>query len=163
MRYAEKVMLHQMVQQTFIDRKAYDALSDRADSRLWFMRKSQILGGISDIIERYIFENQVIRKIADRERSELASKKDVDEEASRLYNAQTDLLREVVELKTQMIDTLKSMRHSVTLWKRYSSEDANMMIDLADQLILKLRDLSDVAGLMEKYDKPFYSNNLKFQ
>lgn len=31
MRYAEKVMLHQMVQQTFIESKSYDVLSDRAD------------------------------------------------------------------------------------------------------------------------------------
>ena len=77
MRYAEKVMLHQMVQQTFTERKAYDAFSDRADRRLWFMKKSQILGGLSDIIERYEFVNQVIRKIADRERSELTSKKDL--------------------------------------------------------------------------------------
>ena len=75
MRYAEKVMLHQMVQQTFTERKAYDAFSDRADRRLWFVKKSQILGGLRDIIERYEFEYQVIRKIADRERSELTSKR----------------------------------------------------------------------------------------
>ena len=92
MRYAEKVMLHQMVQQTFTERKGYDAFSDRADRRLWFMKKSQILGSLNDIIERYEFENQVIRKIADRERSELTSKKDLNEESSRLYNAQIELL-----------------------------------------------------------------------
>lgn len=152
-----------MVQQTFIERKAYDVLSDRADRRLWFTNKSQILGSQSDIIERYEFENQVIRKIADRERSELASKKALNEESSRLYNAQIELLEEVVEIRKLMADTLKSMRHSVTLWKRYSSEDVIRMIDLADTLIPKLRDLSDVAGLVEKYDKSFYSNNRKFQ
>ena len=163
MRYAEKVMLHQMVQQTFTERKAYDALSDRADRRLWFMKKSQILGSLSDIIERYEFENQVIRKIADRERSELTSKKDLNEESSRLYNAQIELLEEVVETRKLMADTLKSVRHSVTIWKRYSSKDVNMMTSLTDKLIPKLRDLSDVAGLLEKYEKPFYSNNRKFQ
>lgn len=42
----------------------------------------QILGSLSDIIEGYEFENQVIRKIADRERSELASKMDLNEESS---------------------------------------------------------------------------------
>ena len=125
MRYAEKVMLHQMVQQTFIERKAYDAFSDRADRRLWFMKKSQILGSLSDIIERYEFENQVIRKIADRERSELTSKKDLNEESSRLYNAQIELLEEVVETRKLMADTLKSVRHSVTIWKRYSSTTEN--------------------------------------
>lgn len=152
-----------MVQQTFTERKAYDAFSDRADRRLWFMKKSQILGGLSDIIERYEFENQGIRKIADRERSELTSKKDLNKESSRLYNAQIELLEEVVEIRKLMADTLKSMRNSVTLWKRYSSEDVIRMIDLADTLIPKLRDLSDVEGLLEKYDKPFYSNNRKFQ
>ena len=127
------------------------------------MKKSQILGSLSDIIERYEFENQVIRKIADRERSELASKKDLNEESSRLYSAQIELLEEVVEVRKLMSDTLKSMRHSVALWKRYSSEDVIRMIDLADTLIPKLRDLYDVAGLLEKYEKPFYSNNRKFQ
>ena len=163
MRYAEKVMLHQMVQQTFTERKAYDAFSDRADRRLWFMKKSQILGGLSDIIERYEFENQVIRKIADRERSELASKKDLNEDSSRLYNSQIELLEEVVEIKMLMTKTLKSMRHSVTILTRYSSKDVNMMTSLAEKLISKLRDLSDISGLLEKYDKPFYSNNRKFQ
>lgn len=163
MRYAKKVMFHQMVQQTFIERKAYDAFSDRADRRLWFMKKSQILGSLSDIIERYEFENQVIRKIADRERSELTSKKDLNEESSRLYNAQIELLEEVVETRKLMADTLKSVRHFVIIWKRYSSKDVNMMTSLTDKLIPKLRDLSDVAGLLEKYDKPFYSNNRKFQ
>lgn len=163
MNYAEKVMLHQMVQQTFIERKAYDALSDRADSRLWFMNKSQILDILSDVIERYEFENHVIRKIVDRERSELTSKKDLNEDSSRLYNAQIELLEEVVEIRKSMADTLKSMRHSVTIWKRYSSNDVNMMTSLADKLISKLRDLSDAARLLEKYDKPFYSNNRKFQ
>ena len=163
MRYAEKVMLHQMVQQTFIDRKAYGALSDRADSRLWFMRKSQIIGTLSDVTERYVFKNQVIRKIADRERSELTNKRDLNEDSSRLYNVQIELLEEVVEIRKLMVDTLKSMMHTVTLRKRYSSKDVNMMISLTDKLISKLRDLSDVAGLLEKYDKPFYSNNRKFQ
>ena len=151
-----------MVQQTFTERKAYDAFSDRADRRLWFMKKSQILGSLSDIIERYKFENQVIRQITDRERSELASKKDLNEESSRLYNAQIELLEGVVETRTLMTDTLKSMRHSVTLWKRYSSEDVIRMNDLSDTLIPQLRDLADVARLLEKYDKPFY-NNRKFQ
>lgn len=116
------------------------------------MKKSQILGSLSDIIERYEFENQVIRKIADRERSELTSKKDLNEESSRLYNAQIKLLEEVVETRKLMADTLKSVRHSVTIWKRYSSKDVNMMTSLTDKLIQKLRDLSDVAGLLEKYD-----------
>ena len=123
------------------------------------MKKSQILGGLSDIIERYEFE----RKIADRERSELTSKKDLNEESSRLYNAQIKLLEEVVETRKLMADTLKSVRHSVTIWKRYSSKDVNMMTSLTDKLIQKLRDLSDVAGLLEKYEKPFYSNNREFQ
>ena len=118
---------------------------------------------LSDIIERYEFENQVIRKIADRERSELTSKKDLNEESSRLYNAQIKLLEEVVETRKLMADTLKSVRHSVTIWKRYSSKDVNMMTSLTDKLIQKLRDLSDVAGLLEKYEKPFYSNNREFQ
>ena len=127
------------------------------------MKKSQILGSLSDIIERYEFENQVIRKIADRERSELTSKMDLNEESSRLYNAQIELLEEVVEIKMLMTKTLKSMRHSVTILTRYSSKDVNMMTSLTDKLIPKLRDLSDVAGLLEKYEKPFYSNNRKFQ
>ncbi len=127
------------------------------------MKRSQILGGLSDIIERYEFENQVIRKIADRERSELTSKRDLNEDSSRLYNAQIELLEEVVEIRTVMADTLKSVRHSVAIWKRYSSKDVNMMTSLTDKLIPKLRDLSDVAGLLEKYEKPFYSNNRKFQ
>ena len=50
-----------------------------------------------------------------RERSELVSKKDLNEESSRLYNAQIELLEEVVETRKLMADTLKSMRHSVTL------------------------------------------------
>ena len=79
-----------MVQQTFIERKAYDGLSGRADRRLWFMKKSQILGSLSNIIDRYEFENQVIRRIADRERSELTSKKYLNEDSSRLYNAQIE-------------------------------------------------------------------------
>ncbi len=37
------------------------------------------------------------------------------------------------------------------------------MTSLTDKLIQKLRDLSDVAGLLEKYEKPFYSNNREFQ
>ena len=127
------------------------------------MKTSQILGSLGDIIERYEFENQVIRKIADRERSELASKKYLNEESSRLYNAQIELLEEVVETRKLMADTLKSVRNSVTIWKRYSSKDVNMMTSLTDKLIPTLRDLSDVAGLLEKYDKPFYSNNRKFQ
>jgi len=61
-----------------------------------------------------------------------------------------------------MADTLKSVRHSVTIWKRYSSKDVNMMTSLTNKLIPKLRDLADVARLLEKYDKPFY-NNRKFQ
>lgn len=118
-----------MVQQTFTERKAYDAFSDRAD----------------------------------RERSELASKKYLNEESSRLYNDQIELLEEVVETRKLMADTLKSVKHSVTIWKRYSSKDVNRMTSLTDRLIPILRDLSDVAGLLEKYDKPFYCNNRKFQ
>ena len=152
-----------MVQQIALDRKAYDALADSADTRLWLMDKTQIIDILTNAIERYIVENQVIRKIADRERSELTSKKDLNEESSRLYNAQIELLEEVVETRKLMADTLKSVRHSVTIWKRYSSKDVNMMTSLTDILIPKLRDLSDVAGLLEKYDKPFYSNNRKFQ
>lgn len=163
MNYAEQVMFHQMVQQTATERKAYDALLDNADTRLWFVGKQQILDAFTDIIERYVFETQVINKIADRERSNMACKKDLDEEPSRLYKAQIDLLGEVLEIRMQMSDTLKFIRQSVTLWKRYSSEEVNRMKNLSDQLISKLRDLSDVAGLLEKYEKPFYRNNRKFQ
>jgi hypothetical protein len=151
-----------MVQQIALDRKAYDALADSADTRLWLMDKTQIIDILTNAIERYIFENQVIRQITDRERSELTSKKDLKEESSRLYNAQIELLEGVVETRTLMTDTLKSMRHSVILWKRYSSEDVIRMNDLSDTLITQLRDLADVARLLEKYDKPFY-NNRKFQ
>lgn len=163
MNYAEKVMLHQMVQLTATDRKAYEILADSADTRLWLMSKQQILDTLTEVIERYVYEANVISRTADRENSELACKKDLNKESSRLYKAQVDLLGEVLEIRKKMTDTLKSMRHYVTLWKRYSSEDVNVMISLADKLITKLRDLSDVAGLLEKYDKPFYSNNRKFQ
>ena len=40
MRYSEQVMLHQMVQQIALDRKAYDALADSADTRLWLTDKT---------------------------------------------------------------------------------------------------------------------------
>ncbi len=163
MNYAEKVMFHQMVQQTAIDMKAYEALLNNADMRLWFVDKQQVLDPLSTVIKRYVFESQVIRKIEQREILELGGRKDSDEEASRLYKAQVDLLGEVLKIRMHMSDTLKSIRHSVTLWKCYSSEEVNMMMNLSDRLIPKLRDLSDVAELLEKYDRPSYSNNRKFQ
>lgn len=158
MRYAEKVMLHNLVQQTIMDKESYDALSDSADTRLWFMGKQRVLDILDDVIERYIFEYNVISKIAMRERAEIKFKNVQNEEAIRLYNIQADLLDEVVESKHRMIETVKSIRHSVYLVKSYSRHDINNLITISDNFIPKLRDLSDVARLLEKYEKPFYSN-----
>lgn len=60
-----------------------------------------------------------------------------------------------------MIKTLKSIRHSIYLMKSFTKEDITNLIDLADQFVPKLRDLSDVAELLEKYDVPFYKNFYK--
>jgi hypothetical protein len=161
MRYAEKVMLHNLVQQTMAEKKAYNELSDSADTRLWFMGKQRIQGVLTDVIERYAFEYDVIHNLAVRERNELRTKNNAEEEAIRLYNIQADLLDEVVEIKCRMIKTLKSIRHSISLMKSFSKEDITCLIGLTDQFVPKLRDLSDVAELLEKYDVPFYKNFYK--
>ena len=54
MRYAEKVLLHNLVQQTINEKDAYEALSDSADVRLWFMDKQKSLSVLDDILERYM-------------------------------------------------------------------------------------------------------------
>ena len=46
MRYEEKVMLHNLIQQTMADKNVYNELSYSADSRLWFVGKQ----GIQDIM-----------------------------------------------------------------------------------------------------------------
>jgi hypothetical protein len=161
MRYAEKVMLHNLVQLTTADKKAYDDLSDSADSRLWFMGKQRILDVLTEVIERYTFDYDVISNIAVRERNDLGTKTTKEEDAMRLYNIQADLLDEVVDIKCRMIKTLKSIRYSITLMKSFSKGDIANLIDLADQFVPKLRDLSDVAELLEKYDIPFYKNFYK--
>ena len=60
MRYAEKVLFHNLVQLTIADRKAYDELSDSSDTRLWFMGKQRILDVLTEVIERYAFDYDVI-------------------------------------------------------------------------------------------------------
>ena len=161
MRYAEKVLLHNLVQLTMADRKAYDELSYSSDTRLWFMGKQRILDVLTEVIERYSFDYDVISNIAARERNDLSAKTTKEEDAMRLYNIQADLLDEVVAIKSRMIKTLKSIRHSISLMKSFSKEDIANLIDLADQFVPKLRDLSDVAELLEKYDVPFYKNFYK--
>lgn len=158
MRYAEKVLFHNLVQLTIADRKAYDELSDSSDTRLWFMGKKRILDVLTEVIERYAFDYDVISNIAARERNDLRTKTTKEEDAIRLYNIQADLLDEVVAIKSRMIKTLKSIRHSISLMKSFSKEDITNLIDLADRFVPKLRDLSDVAELLEKYDVPFYKN-----
>lgn len=152
MRYAEKVMLHNLVQLTMADKKAYDELSDSADTRLWFMGKQRILDVMAEVIERYGFDYEIISNIAIKERNELRTKANTEEDATRLYNIQADLLDEVVAIKSRMIKTLKSIRLSISLMKRFSKEDITYLIELADQFVPKLRDLSDVAEILEKYD-----------
>ena len=161
MRYAEKVLFHNLVQLTIADRKAYDELSDSSDTRLWFMGKQRILDVLTEVIERYAFDYEVISNIAARERNNLRTKTTKEEDAIRLYNIQADLLDEVVAIKSRMIKILKSIRHSISLMKSFSKEDINNLIDLADRFVPKLRDLSDVAELLEKYDVPFYKNFYK--
>ena len=161
MRYAEKVLFHNLVQLTIADRKAYDELSDSSDTRLWFMGKERILDVLTEVIERYAFDYDVISNIAARERNDLRTKTTKEEDAIRLYNIQADLLDEVVAIKSRMIKTLKSIRHSISLMKSFSKEDITNLIDLADRFVPKLRDLSDVAELLEKYDVPFYKNFYK--
>ena len=56
MRYAEKVLFHNLVQLTIADRKAYDELADSSDTRLWFMGKKRILDVLTEVIERYAFD-----------------------------------------------------------------------------------------------------------
>lgn len=161
MRYAEKVLFHNLVQLTIADRKAYDELSDSSDTRLWFMGKQRILDVLTEVIERYAFDYDVISNIAARERNDLRTKTTKEEDAMRLYNIQADLLDEVVAMKSRMIKTLKSIRHSISLMKSFSKDDITNLIDLADRFVPKLRDLSDVAELLEKYDVPFYKNFYK--
>lgn len=161
MRYAEKVLFHNLVQLTIADRKAYDELSDSSDTRLWFMGKQRILDVLTEVIERYAFDYDVISNIAARERNDLRTKTTKEEDAIRLYNIQADLLDEVVAIKSRMIKTLKSIRHSISLMRSFSKEDITNLIDLADRFVPKLRDLSDVAELLEKYDVPFYKNFYK--
>ena len=161
MRYAEKVLFHNLVQLTIADRKAYDELSDSSDTRLWFMGKERILDVLTEVIERYAFDYDVISNIAARERNDLRTKTTKEEDAIRLYNIQADLLDEVVAIKSRMIKTLKSIRHSISLMKSFSKEDITNLIDLADRFVPKLRDLSDVAELLEKYDVSFYKNFYK--
>ena len=161
MRYAEKVLFHNLVQLTIADRKAYDELSDSSDTRLWFMGKERILDVLTEVIERYAFDYDVISNIAARERNDLRTKTTKEEDAIRLYNIQADLLDEVVAIKSRMIKTLKSIRHSISLIKSFSKEDITNLIDLADRFVPKLRDLSDVAELLEKYDVSFYKNFYK--
>ena len=161
MRYAEKVMLHNLVQMTTADKKAYDDLSDSADSRLWFMGKQRILEVMIGVIERYVYDYDVISNIAIRERHELREKNNKEEEAIRLYHIQAELLDEVVDLKGRMIEILESIIKSISLMKSFSREDITNLIKSADQLVPKLRDLSDVAELLEKYDVPFYKNFYK--
>ena len=161
MRYAEKVLFHNLVQLTIADRKAYDELSDSSDTRLWFMGKQRILDVLTEVIERYAFDYEVISNIAARERNNLRTKTTKEEDAIRLYNIQADLLDEVVAIKSRMIKILKSIRHSISLMKSFSKEDITNLIDLADRFVPKLRDLSDVAELLEKYDVPFYKNFYK--
>ena len=161
MRYAEKVMLHNLVQLTTADKKAYDDLSDSADSRLWFMGKQRILDVMIGVIERYVYDYDVISNIAIRERHELREKNNKEEEAIRLYHIQAELLDEVVDLKGRMIEILESIIKSISLMKSFSREDITNLIKSADQLVPKLRDLSDVAELLEKYDVPFYKNFYK--
>lgn len=161
MRYAEKVMLHNLVQLTTADKKTYDDLSDSADSRLWFMGKQRILDVMIGVIERYVYDYDVISNIAIRERHELREKNNKEEEAIRLYHIQAELLDEVVDLKGRMIEILESIIKSISLMKSFSREDITNLIKSADQLVPKLRDLSDVAELLEKYDVPFYKNFYK--
>lgn len=161
MRYAEKVLFHNLVQLTIADRKAYNELSDSSDTRLWFMGKQRILDVLTEVIERYAFDYDVIINIARRERNDLRTKTTKEEDAIRLYNIQADLLDEIVAIKSRMIKTLKSIRHSISLMKSFTKEDITNLIDLADQFVPKLRDLSDVAELLEKYDVPFYKNFYK--
>ena len=161
MRYAEKVLFHNLVQLTIADRKAYNELSDSSDTRLWFMGKQRILDVLTEVIERYAFDYDVIINIARRERNDLRTKTTKEEDAIRLYNIQADLLDEVVAIKSRMIKTLKSIRHSISLMKSFSKDDITNLIDLADRFVPKLRDLSDVAELLEKYDVPFYKNFYK--
>ena len=158
MRYAEKVLFHNLVQLTIADRKAYDELADSSDTRLWFMGKERILDVLTEVIERYAFDYDVISNIAARERNDLRTKTTKEEDAMRLYNIQADLLDEVVAIKSRMIKTLKSIRHSISLMKSFRKEDITNLIDLADQFVPKLRDLSDVAEFLENYDVPFYKN-----
>ena len=160
MRYAEKVMLHNLIQQTMAEKNVYNELSYSADSRLWFVGKQGIQDIMTDLIERYAFEYDLIHSLAVRERDELRTKNN-DEDAMRLYNIQVDLLEEVVEIKSRMIKTLKSIWYSISMMKSFSKADITVLIGLADQFVPKLRDLSDVAALLVKSDVPFYKNFYK--
>ena len=161
MRYAEKVLLHNLVQQTIKEKDAYEALSGSADARLWFMDKQEMLSVLDGILERYINESGIIVHIAEREILELPSKNNKDDDAVRLYHIQADLLTEVMNMRDRMIEKLISIRHSLDLFKRFAKKDIVSLISLADCLITKLRDLSDVAELLEKYDIPEYKQFYK--
>ena len=161
MRYAEKVLLHNLVQQTINQKDPYAALSASADVRLWFMDKQKSLSVLDGILERYINEFGIIVNIAEREILELPSKNNQDEDAVRLYHIQADLLTEVMNMRNKMIEKLIAIRYSLDLFKRIAKKDIVALISLADCLIPKLRDLSDVAELLEKYDIPEYKQFYK--
>lgn len=161
MRYGEKVMLHNLVHLTMADKKAYSKLSGSADTRFWFMAKHKFLDLVTDVLDRYIYDYNIISNIAVRERHELRAKKNKEEEAKKLYNIQADLLDEVVDIKGRMILTLESIAQSMSLRKSFSLEDITDLIELTNGLVPKLRDLSDVVELLEKYDVPFYKNLYK--
>ena len=46
----------------------------------------------------------------------------------------------------------------MALVKRYTKTGIGALVELTDLFVQKLRDLSDVARLMEKYDVPFDKN-----
>lgn len=156
--YGEKVMLHNLVYQTMADNKAYGKLSNDADTRLWLFVRQRFQEVMAELLERYAYEYDVIVNIAVRERNELRKKTDVEDDVIRLYNIQADLLDEVATIKHRMIRTLKTTMRSMALVKRYTKTGIGALVELTDLFVQKLRDLSDVARLMEKYDVPFDKN-----
>lgn len=158
MMYGEKVMLHNLVYQTMADNKAYGKLSNDADTRLWLFVRQRFQEVMAELLERYAYEYDVIVNIAVRERNELRKKTDVEDDVIRLYNIQADLLDEVATIKHRMIRTLKTTMRSMALVKRYTKTGIGALVELTDLFVQKLRDLSDVARLMEKYDVPFDKN-----
>lgn len=158
MMYGEKVMLHNLVYLTMADNKAYGKLSNDADTRLWLFVRQRFQEVMAELLERYAYEYDVIVNIAVRERNELRKKTDVEDDVIRLYNIQADLLDEVATIKHRMIRTLKTTMRSMALVKRYTKTGIGALVELTDLFVQKLRDLSDVARLMEKYDVPFDKN-----